>query len=279
MKNHWIVIDATYMCHRAYHSTPPLSHEGVPTGVIYLFLQELHRLETRFATHRLVFCWDHGIGLREQRFPFYKETRRKDNSPEKERKQEILQPQIKLLKENILPRIGYRNNFFQTGYEADDVIASVIHNTIGEWKTRKRFDRFTIVSADEDLYQLIQEDVETFHPRNCEYMDLEKFKDEYGIHPTAWAGVKALAGCKTDDVPGMKGVGVETALRYFTMKLSPERMKQIKEFMNSKQAAQNYMLVKLPYKGIREFDLRDDKRNDKVYRQVLSEYGIKTIGA
>ena len=89
--NHWIVIDATYLAHRAYHSKPYLSHEGGPTGVIFGVLKDIQLFRRQFATDRLVFCFDHGKGLREIKVPYYKSTRRKQaGEPEYEKKQEIL---------------------------------------------------------------------------------------------------------------------------------------------------------------------------------------------
>src|SRR6185503_12020077 len=106
----WIILDSTYLCHRAYHSTGNLQFEGNPTGVIYGYLVALKQLRQQFASERLIHCWDHGKGLREQRFPYYKEKRRRNNSEENVRKQEILQPQIEKLKTDIIPRLGYKNN-------------------------------------------------------------------------------------------------------------------------------------------------------------------------
>lgn len=277
----WILLDTTYLCHRAYHSTGTLSYEGNPTGVIYGILRDIDILRKRFASERFVFCFDHGKGIREQRFPFYKEKRRADVSEEYEQKQEILQPQVEKLKFEVLGRIGYRNIFMQNGYEADDIIASIIksHITSNE-------DHFIIVTGDTDMYQLIRDSdasvkssVAVYHPRNDQWVTKKTVFDAYGIDPHVyWAGVKAVAGCSTDEVPGVAGVGEKTAAKYFAGKLNKSpKFKEIKKFLQSKEGFRNYQLVRLPFAGVKEFDLRDDERDERAYRKLLSEYGIKSL--
>lgn len=279
--NHWIVCDATYLCHRAYHSKPGLSYEGEPTGVIFGFLKDIQILRRNFLTERFVFCWDHGKGLREKRFPYYKETRRKQaGEPEYEKKQEIMRPQVEKLKKEILFDLGYKNVFWQDGYEADDIIASVIHNTIGPEDNGPKNDRFTIVTGDTDLYQLCRQYVTVYHPREGTSMDGPTLASKYGVNHKEWAAVKAIMGCKTDDVPGMDGVGIKTACKFFTK--SPSLMvspmaKQIRKFLKSQQAIHNFMMVRLPYPGVKEFDLRDDAVNSKAFRKLIRRYGMASL--
>lgn len=276
----WILIDATYICHRAFHSTGNLSFDEEPTGVIYGFLRDLENLRKRFASERLVFTWDHGKGLREQRYTFYKESRRKNNSEENVKKHEILQPQIEKLKTAIIPQIGYKNNFMQVGYEADDLIASIVQDN------RSCNDDFVIVTGDQDMYQLIQSPEHAsrstaivYHPREDRIVNHQSFFDEYGVQPKDWIKVKALAGCSSDEIPGLTGVGEKTAASYWSghMKPTHNKLTAIKEFLKTKQAAQNLLLVRLPYKGVKEMDLRDDARDEKAYRKLLSSMGIQTL--
>lgn len=278
---HWILLDSTYLCHRAYHSRGNLQFEGNPTGVIYGFLQDIQTIRKRFATERLVFCWDHGQGLREQRFPFYKEKRRTDNSDEWATKQSILRPQIQKLKMEYISRLGYKNNFMQSGYEADDIIASIVHETLN-WHDsdgiKNEKDEFTIVTGDQDMYQLIDSNrVRVYHPREDKIINQTTFVAEFGIMPVTWATVKTLAGCSSDEVPGMKGVGIKTACKYFAGKVKEPMRTKMKKFLQSKQALVNFQLVRLPFKGVKTFDLWDDERNEKEYRKLLSEAGINSL--
>jgi len=250
-----------------------LQFEGNPTGVIYGYLVALKQLRQQFASERLIHCWDHGKGLREQRFPYYKEKRRRNNSEENVRKQEILQPQIEKLKTDIIPRLGYKNNYMQVGYEADDVIASIIKSEPKE--------EFVIVTGDNDMYQLISEKVSVFHPAKPEMVDRKTLKRKYGIAVGYnYMIAKTIAGCPVDEIPGVKGVRIKTACKFFLAgkKSLPSTVeRKIKEFLKTKQAANNLILVKLPYPGIKEFDLWEDERNERAYRQILSESGIKSL--
>jgi len=278
----WLLLDSTYLSHRAYHSTGSLSFEGDPTGVIYGYLRDIDMLRKRFATERLVHCWDHGRGLREQKFPWYKESRRKNNSEENVKKHEIMQPQVEKLKMDYIGRLGYRNNFMQVGYEADDIIASIVESTLAlhtSFSSKEKIeDEIVIVTGDADMYQLIIHDqVRVYHPREDKIVNQTSFIKEYGVFPHSWSSVKTLAGCASDEVPGMKGVGIKTACKYFAGTSKEPMRTAMKKFLQSKQATRNYMIVNLPFSGVKDFDLRDDNRNEKEYRRILSTCGIKSL--
>src|SRR6185503_9457013 len=153
-------------------------------------------------------CFDHGKGLREIKYPWYKETRRKKKLTDEQQSQyEAMRNQVKMLRTDIFPRLGLSNILWQDGYEADDLIASCCHNLPDG-------DQVVIVSGDRDMYQLLSPDVKVYHPIGGSLVTKKSFRKGYGIGPGLWAKTKAIAGDKTDDISGVPRVGITTAIKW-----------------------------------------------------------------
>lgn len=88
------------------------------------------------------------------------------------------------------------------GYECDDLIADIIRKNQGD---------FIIVSNDDDLFQLLDENVSIF--RSHILYTLNDFIKEYGISPPIWANVKAMCGGHNNIKPIYRGLGIKTALK------------------------------------------------------------------
>ena len=80
--------------------------------------------------------------------------------------------------------------------------------------------RFVIVSTDQDLWQLLSGDrVTVWNPRTKKMLTEQAFRERWGIGPSQWADVKAIAGCPGDGVPGVPGVGEKTAAKFMAGRL------------------------------------------------------------
>jgi DNA polymerase I len=270
----WVVIDGNYLCHRAYHAFPELSYEDVRTGVVYGFLQDILQLRDRNQTDRFVFAFDHGKGIREYRYPFYKESRRLrkvDQTDEEEERLSDLSEQITKMKTEYLSDLGYHNVFFRDGYEADDIIASVI-------KQLPPDDEAIVVSADKDLYQCLSDEVSVYAPRTKFWHNLKWFWKQYQIDPCEWVDVKAIAGCSSDDVPGVDGVGDYTACAYLRGdKLNKGIKERIEEFKKTKQYKQNLDIVRIPYRGCPNYQLAVDSVSPEQWKKLTKRLGIRKL--
>ena len=71
----------------------------------------------------------------------------------------------------------------------------------------------TIVSGDRDLLQLVRPLVEVFMPKGQggEVYTPEVVRERWGVRPDQVAGVKALMGDTSDNIPGVPGIGPKTA--------------------------------------------------------------------
>jgi 5'-3' exonuclease len=269
----WLVLDCNYLCWRAWHTTGQLSYRGKGTGVVYGFLREVLTLQELHATDRFVFCFDHGRAkslLRRAIYPTYKLNREeKDFTKEQEQEFNEVRRQMSDLRKLILPGLGFKNIFCEKGFEADDLIASVVLNL-------KRDDQAIIVGADKDLYQLLSQDVFIWNPTTGVAVTQNSFSKKYGVTPTQWVDVKAMAGCTSDNVCGIKGVGEITACKFLNGKLFEGRAFQL-IVKGNKIWKRNKLVVKLPYPGTPKFKLRKDKVGQDKWRELAQRLGFRSF--
>ncbi|HEC65796.1 MAG TPA: hypothetical protein ENI23_10900 [bacterium] len=275
MDRKWLLLDCNLLCHRAKHSMGDLSHKGSATGVVFGFLKTVQALQEFFDTPHVVFCWDSKTSKRKEIFPEYKSHRRdkyKEMSKEELEFEKKFQSQMKKLRRDYLPTIGYRNVFVKKGYESDDIIASICNHL-------PKGDEAIIVSSDHDLYQLISSTVSFYDVRTQKILTPQGFKKVYGIESTKWGSVKVLAGCTTDSVPGIKGVGEKTAIRSLQGELKPESKayQAINSPLGISIIVRNRFLIVLPLPGIGHFELIRDKISKQGWERVMNLLGMKSL--
>ncbi len=275
MNKKWLVLDCNYLCHRAKHSTGGLSYGGTPTGVIFGFLKTISHFQELFDTPHVIFCWDSKTNKREGIFRAYKRKRKlryKDCTEEEARFNHEFRIQMQKLRRVYLKKIGYRNVFCQKGFESDDLIASICQGL-------PIHEEAVIISSDQDLYQLIFHNVSFFNPQKNKTLTLQGFTKQYRILPDQWARVKAIAGCATDEVPGIPGVGVKTVIKWMKgeLKETTKAWWDIHSIKYKGLVCRNMKLVWLPLEGTKSFKLREDKPSIKGWREVTKELGMKSI--
>lgn len=239
-----LIIDCNNICHIAKHTVGKLSHGGRKTGVMFGFLKSLKDFIKHFDDPDVVFTWDSTESIRKQMYAGYKEKREKIEKTEEEKNfDEDSFKQFVQLRKEIIPKIGWKNNFHETGFEADDIIAKVVlENKLKHGKV--------IVSSDNDLYQLLDYCF-VYHPMTKELMSQRKFRSMYGIDPVQWVDVKFIGGCTTDEVPGIDGIGEKSAIKYLWRTDGLKGSKKEKIDMNYKFAKNAFEpLVKLPLIGL-----------------------------
>lgn len=266
----WLLCDGNYLSHRAKHSTGDFSFEGLATGVAFGVIRDLDSLMERFQPDLVVLAFDsRGVRLRQQLLPTYKSGRKKRKTEEDLERDAIFYPQVDRLQDVLLPQLGYRNIIEVAGYEADDVIA-------GYSQLLPDGDEAVIVSADKDLYQCLDSNVDFYNPSSDKILTQVEFKATWGINPVQWADVKAWAGCDTDDVPGIEGIGEKTAASYLAGTLKAGKKRTAIE-SNPDVWARNLPLVKLPFSGLRLPKVVADELSEQGRAEVLDVLGIKKL--
>mgnify|MGYP000255785039 CR=1 FL=1 len=240
-----LVVDCNFLAHRAKHTTSIMSYNGRYTGVIYGFLNQLHKIADLFQPDQYVLAWDSKFSVRKETFPDYKKKPHKELSEEEKELEAESFRQFDMLRP-ITHNMGFTNNFVQKGIEADDIIADVVMNNDGY--------NFIVVTADEDLFQLLDY-CDIYKPTKEVTLTAEDFREEYGIEPHQWSEVKKIGGCTADKIPGVPGVGEKTAIKFLKNELG-EHTKAYESIMNNDALLErNKILVELPHPKTQSVEL------------------------
>lgn len=244
----YAILDVSNLAYARWHTIPPIFWEKDPGTLFGALHQTCAKLQDDLAVDTLIFCFDGGYEFRKKLDPQYKLPRKeaqKSESDEKQALRQILYDQIRAFRENHLPIIGCRNIFYAQGLEADDLIASCVHNLP---KARKVY----IVSSDEDLYQLIEGNrVVLYKPIAKTVVNEDDFRQQHTeMPPCLYASAKAWAGCSSDNITGLKGIGIKKAAKFVMGKGEEKFRKQFTD--NVEMYNRNIQLTKLPAPGTPE---------------------------
>ena len=196
-----ILVDGSGYIFRAYHALPPMTRaDGTPVNAVYGFSNMLMKLMDdlldKNETELIAVIFDAGrVTFRNDIYPEYKANR--DATPED------LIPQFDLIRDAT--RAFNVAAVQMKGFEADDLIAT--YARMGKEQGLK----VTVVSADKDLMQLVDDDIEMLDPMKQRIIGPEQVIEKFGVLPEKVIDVQALAGDSSDNVPGVPGIGVKTA--------------------------------------------------------------------
>jgi DNA polymerase-1 len=90
--------------------------------------------------------------------------------------------------------------------EADDTIA---------YLSQKLKDDVIIYSADQDFLQLVDERVTVYSPIKKKFYRPNDVYEQYGLYPHNFITMKCLMGDKSDNLPGVKGLGPKKLMKFF----------------------------------------------------------------
>lgn len=267
-----LVIDCHYLCHRASHSAGHLSFGGVSTGVAFQFLRSITTFKDEFQTDRIAFCFEGKNLIRKRIYPDYKNKRKAERTDEEKKNDDLLSRQIRALREEHLPEIGFSNIFSLTGYESDDLMAAIANHSTSD---------VVLITSDSDLYQCLRPNVTIYSPQKQQLITEGWFRSTYKVSPAQWALVKAIGGCSTDNVKGIKGVGEATALKYVQGSL-PQSTKAFSDIRCSEGrriVRRNRDLVELPFARCPVPILLEDKISAGAWRSVCGRLGLRSIAS
>jgi DNA polymerase-1 len=198
-----VLIDGHALAYRAFHALPQdmQTSQGELTNAVYGFTSMLlNVLRDEHPTHIGV-TFDKGRTFRHDMYDEYKAHRSK--MPDEMR---VQMARIRQVVETMGIPI-----YEQEGFEADDLLG-----TLARQAEEQGVDTL-IVTGDTDLLQLVDEQTQVFTSRwrfsDTITYDLEGVKRRYGLEPTQLADLKALMGDKSDNIPGVAGVGEKTAIK------------------------------------------------------------------
>jgi 5'-3' exonuclease len=278
----WLLVDLSYLAYRALHSMHGLTHDDVPTGVLFGFFSQLRTLceHKLIQSNRVAIFCDSKTSVRKKKYLAYKHKRNERTDEERELL-DIMLDQRTLLRKEILPKIGFPV-YIQPGLESDDLIASAAHSLSAKLDNPLFPERYGVmITADNDLYQCITRTVHWFDPQRNLYFDPKSFEEEKGVTPGQWATVKSIAGCRGDNVKGVPGIGEASAIAYVRGVL-PEhhaRHRAIESKDGLKRIKRTAKLVVLPHAETTPVELEEPEYNPEAFFSFAKQYGMGSFTA
>lgn len=241
----YAILDVSNLAYRAWNTIPPMYWRDHPGTLFEAMRVQSAKIENDLAVDTLVFCFDGGSDYRKGIYPGYKQKSVEKRSAETEEEKllrQMLFEQLKAFRQVHLPTIGAKNVFYAQGFEADDLIASCVRSLSSAKKVY-------IVSSDEDLLQLIEGSrVVCYRPMKREVVNEDDFRRTHDeLPPCMMASVKAWAGCTSDSIEGLEGIGEKKAIKFLQGK-GKEEFRQ-KFFSQITVYNRNIQLTRLPAPG------------------------------
>ena len=205
-----LIIDGSNLMHRSYWVS-----EKVNKSVVELFLGSLRKMYNDFTPSDVYIVWDARLIKGVKNFRRQEATYKSDRDKERWKKVYAKEKIIRKLCESL----GLYN-MYPGVLEADDFIYFICKNESGIK---------TVVTSDQDLLQVINENTAVFNPIKKFLYDSKSFRDKFSIPLSDFVSYKALMGDKSDNIQGIPGVGPKRAIRIITKgvekSLSPDEIK------------------------------------------------------
>ena len=277
------MIDGNALMHRAFHAIPGnfTAPDGTPTNAVFGFFNMFCKYVGDLKPDVTICTFDHGKAThRLELFEKYKANR-----PHMDENLRIQFPVVeRILKAMDVPI------FVEEGWEGDDVMGSI---------SAKCCDGHCIcylVTGDKDMNQLVKDGVYTVTSdvknKNLIIRDSVGVKDRFGVEPSQIIDYLAIVGDKSDNIPGVEGIGDKGARdllnKYGSLEgiyenLSDFKGKKLEHLINGKDDAylsrtlatiNQHLDIDVDILTIESFNY-----DEQALREVLAEYGLNSTAA
>lgn len=229
MKKTVMLIDGSSLIFRAFFALPNLSNnDGVMTNGVYGFLTMYRNAFDKYKPDYVLVAFDRSSKtFRNDEYKDYKANR--DKTPNE------LSYQFGILKD-VLDSMGVKYTDLD-GFEADDIVGTYAE------MAKEAGDRAVLITGDRDYLQLVDDDILVYLTKKgvsdtVEYT-VEKIEEEYGITPKQLIDVKGLMGDKSDNIPGVDGIGEKRALDFIRKYGSIENLYDNLDDISGKKTKEN----------------------------------------
>ncbi|MCX7707163.1 MAG: DNA polymerase I [Anaerolineae bacterium] len=196
-----VLIDGHSLAFRAFHALPLnlATPDGELTNAVYGFTSMLLNVLRDYQPEYVAVAFDVGKTFRHEMYEPYKGHR--------ERMPDELRSQVERIKE-VVEALNIPI-FTAEGYEADDVLA-----TLARQAAEKGVNTL-IVTGDRDILQVVDDKVRVLTSgrqfSDTIIYDPATVQEKYGLRPDQLLDLKALVGDKSDNIPGVRGIGEKGA--------------------------------------------------------------------
>ena len=193
-----VLVDGSSYLYRAFHALPPLTNsKGKPTGAVKGVINMMRRLQKDYPESAIAVIFDaKGKTFRDDIYSDYKANR--PPMPDELRSQ--IEPIHQIIKAMGMPLVSIE------GVEADDVIGTYAVQASAQQQP------VVISTGDKDIAQLVNEHISLVNTMTDTQLDRAGVIAKFGIPPELIIDYLALLGDKSDNIPGVPGVGEKTAL-------------------------------------------------------------------
>ncbi|MEA4827958.1 MAG: DNA polymerase I [Clostridium sp.] len=228
-KDRLLILDGHSLMYRAFFALPQFTNtEGTHTNAIYGFIKMLLKMKEEIKPDYIVTAFD-------KKAPTFRHKEYEDYKAGREKMPSELREQFPILKE-LLEMLAI-NIFEIDGFEADDLIG-----TLSKYAEEKEIEVY-IVTGDRDALQLATDNVKVVINKKGmsekEIYDKNRMIEEFGVTPTQFIDVKGLMGDKSDNIPGVPGVGSKTAYKLIKEYGSIENLLENVESVSGKKLKEN----------------------------------------
>ncbi len=198
MLKRFFIIDGHSQLYQAFYAISGLTTPaGQPINAVYGFTRALRKIIKEYNPDYMAVAFDaKGPTFRHVEYKEYKIHRK----PTPDELLSQIPLMFDVIKAHNIPL------YVCEGYEADDIIG-----TISKKVSSKNIECI-IITTDKDMEQLVDEYIKILNPRKGGIIDIDWIRKEKGIEPENFIDVLALAGDSSDNIPGIPGIGIKTAL-------------------------------------------------------------------
>lgn len=198
-----VIIDGNSIINRAFYALPDLANkQGLHTNAIYGFTTMLFKIIENYKPTHISVAFD-------KKAPTFRHLEYKEYKAGRKKMPDELREQIEPLK-NLLDAFKI-NRLELEGYEADDIIGTV------SLKAEKEGYKVFIVTGDKDAIQLASKTTTTLITKKgvgeVDEFDFDEVMKKYEMTPNQFIDLKGLMGDKSDNIPGVPGIGEVTGIK------------------------------------------------------------------
>lgn len=275
----FVIIDGNSFIHRAYNALPPLTNkEGFPTNAITGTTNMIQSILKKLKPEKIVVAFDaRGKNFRHEMYSDYKANRGPMDDD--------LRMQIEPIKE-IIKAWGI-TTMCVVGVEADDSMSSLAR------EASEKGYKVVLATSDKDMRQMVSDKISILDTKDVdkatELMGPEEVFKKNGVYPGRIIDLLALMGDTADNIPGVKGCGEKTALKWINEYGDVEGIIDNADKIGGKigeKLRSNIDMLRLSYKlvvidknvecGI-DYENLEIKTNNDVMFELTSKYQLNRL--
>ena len=250
--DHIIIFDGLNTFIRSFGATPAYNEDGDHIGGITGFLYSIGKTVRDFKPSRCIIAFDGQRGSA-RRKTIYKDYKANRANKTKLRRHDhhftTIEDEQVAMRFQFSRLVSYLDCLPVTflamdGIEADDTIAYIADQYHDKSK------KITIVSTDRDFYQLVDDKIQVWSPIKKKMYDTQTVLEEFNIHPNNMVLYRSFTGDKSDNIPGVSGIGPKT----------------IQKFLPELAADKSYTLDELHEKS------KSSLNESKTYQKILDNF-------